>query len=99
MKYLNYKDLSRRKLSHSNELERLRVKSIVYETKLPMSIRFFYSQKLSTFNPNTSFNRIKNRCLVTANSRSVYRAFKLNRITLREFIAQNKLPGIKKSSW
>jgi small subunit ribosomal protein S14 len=99
MKYLNFKDKSKRELFSKFELERIRIKSIVGNLRLPISLRFFYFQKLSQLPRDASSTRIKNRCLITCNGHSVYRFFKLNRSSLREFVAQNFLNGVKKSSW
>lgn len=99
MKYLNFKDKKKRELVNKFEIEKIRVKSIIHNSKLPLSLRFLYLQKLSNFPKNASCARIKNRCLVTCNSRSVYRFFRLNRSSLRELVGQNLINGIKKSSW
>ena len=99
MKYLNFADFINKRASHFKEVERLRLKSLVSDCRLPNSIRFFYSQRLALSSTSAFMTRSKGRCLVTSNSKSVYRSFKLNRITLREFISFNMLPGIKKSGW
>jgi ribosomal protein S14 len=99
MKYLSYKDLTRRKLFKKNELEKIRLRAVCSNQKLASPIRFLYLQKLATFSKNSSLTRIKNRCIVTGRSQSVYKFFRLNRITLKEMISQNLINNVRKSSW
>jgi len=98
MKYLNFKDKKKRELVNKFEVEKMRVKSIIHNIKLPLTLRFLYLQKLSYFPKDSSHVRIKNRCLVTCNGRSVYKFFRLNRSSLRELVGQNLINGLKKSS-
>lgn len=99
IKYLNYKDKIRRQKFLFFETERLRLKSILYNRRLPSHFRLFYSFKLSALPKDASQVRIKNRCLITNRGQSVYRLFHLSRITLKDFVALNRIPGIRKSSW
>lgn len=99
IKYLNYKDKTRRLKFVFLESERLRLKAILYNRKLPQNIRAFYAIKLSTLSKNASQVRIKNRCVITNRGQSVYRLFHLSRITLKEFISYNRIASIRKSSW
>ena len=43
--------------------------------------------------------RFTRRCQKTGVSRSVYRKFKLNRISFRQMALEGLLPGVTKSSW
>jgi small subunit ribosomal protein S14 len=99
IKYQNYKDKVRRQKFLMCENERLRVKSILYNRNLPFSFRLFYGMKLAALPKDGSQTRLKNRCLITNRGQSVYRFFHLSRITLKEFVGLNYLPGIRKSSW
>ena len=99
IKYQNYKDKVRRQKFLIFENERLRIKTVLYNRKLPLNLRFFYSMKLATLPKNGSQVRLKNRCLITNRGQSVYRLFHLSRITLKEFVGLNRLPGVRKSSW
>lgn len=99
VKYLNYKDKIRRNKFFSLEIERLRLKSLLYNRTLSSKIRFLYSVKLSSLTKDSSQTRIKNRCLITNRGQSVYRLFHLSRISLKEFVALNRIVGIRKSSW
>jgi len=99
IKYQNYKDKVRRQKFLICENERLRVKSVLCNRNLASSFRIFYVLKLAALPKDGSQVRIKNRCLITNRGQSVYRFFHLSRITLKEFVGLNRLPGIRKSSW
>jgi small subunit ribosomal protein S14 len=53
----------------------------------------------SYFGSRASISRIKNYCLLSGRSRSIYRRFKISRILLREKASCGDLPGMKKASW
>lgn len=99
MKYLNYKDSKRRINYLKIEPEYIRLKSIIYNRSLPKTIQFFFIMKLFRISKNYSKIRIKNRCVITNRSQSIYRDFHLNRSTLKEFVGSDLLVGIRKSSW
>lgn len=99
IKYQNYKDKVRRQKFLICENERLRIKSVLCNRNLPPSLRLFYAVKLASLPKDGSQVRVKNRCLITNRGQSVYRLFHLSRITLKEFVGLNRLPGIRKSSW
>lgn len=48
---------------------------------------------------DTSPVRTKRRCAQTGASKSVYRKFRLNRITFRNMALAGLLPGVTKASW
>jgi small subunit ribosomal protein S14 len=99
MKYLTYKDRLRRQFYFKAELERYRLKAICQNERINPVIRSLYALRLHQFSKKASKCRIKNRCLVTGRAQSVYQFFHLNRSTMREFLAQDFLNGVKKSSW
>ncbi len=99
MKYLNNKDLNTRLSIKTLELEKLRLKAIFRNNKLPIPIRLLLTQKISLLSKKSSSCRVRNRCLITNRGKSVYNDFLLNRATLREFMAQDFIPGLRKSSW
>jgi ribosomal protein S14 len=59
-------------------------------------IRYFNINK--SLVKNSSFIRIKNRCVVSGRSHAVHRLFKLSRIKLRELGSHGKLMGLSKAS-
>lgn len=48
---------------------------------------------------NSSPTRVRNRCMMTGRSRSVYRKFGLCRHMFRQLSLEGKIPGIRKASW
>ena len=54
---------------------------------------------LSKLDRNSAKVRIRNRCVITGRGHSVYRAFGISRIELREWALKGRLPFVKKSSW
>jgi small subunit ribosomal protein S14 len=47
---------------------------------------------------NSSFIRVKNRCIISGRSHAIHRLFKLSRIKLRELGSHGKLMGLMKAS-
>jgi len=99
IKYLTLKDIYRRKQFEFFEIEKLRLKSMFYNRELPEQFRFLFMLKLSAMPRNSSKVRIKNRCLVTNRGQSIYRFFKLSRISLKEYVSLNYFSGVTRSSW
>lgn len=96
MRYLLIKNKKIYKEYFKNELDTLLYKNVIYNQNLPNYIRQFihFSKKKMT-----SICKIRQRCYFSNKSRSVLNYHKLSRIKLRALISQNKLNGIKKSSW
>jgi small subunit ribosomal protein S14 len=65
----------------------------------PMEERFEARLKLAELPRNANPTRVRNRCMVTGRSRSVYRKFQLSRIMIRELGNMGMIPGLTKSSW
>ncbi|XVF69392.1 hypothetical protein PTKIN_Ptkin11bG0078300 [Pterospermum kingtungense] len=55
--------------------------------------------KLSKMPRNSSFARVRNRCISTGYPHSVYDFFQISRIIFRGLASRGPLMGIKKSSW
>ena len=62
-------------------------------------LRWKIQQKWFFFNQNSSITRLKNICILTGRSRSIYRLFKISRIQLRKLASEGFLPGVSKYSW
>ena len=58
-----------------------------------------FTKKLQALPRNSSPTRSRNRCSITGRSRGYFRFFGLCRTSLREFIHEGCIPGVKKSSW
>lgn len=95
----NSRDLGRRLLVAKYELKRLHYRAILQDRNLPYSLRSMFTSKLASLPRNSSKTRIRNRCIVTGRSRSVYNQFRVSRIVFRELAWKGLIPGIKKSSW
>lgn len=93
------RDKKRRKLFEKYEIRRVQYKSMIKDTSLPLKIRYYYVSLLNNLPRNSSITRIKNRCILTGRGKSIYRFYKLSRISFRKLASQGKLPGIIKSSW
>jgi small subunit ribosomal protein S14 len=48
---------------------------------------------------DASPTRLRNLCVLTGRSRSVYRKFKISRLMLRKLALEGKIPGMRKASW
>lgn len=93
------KNINQRNLFKNNEKKRLILKSITNNLQFEKKIRWKLQKKLFEFSNNSSLTRIKNRCILTGRSRSVYRFFKLSRIQFRKLASEGCLPGVSKYSW
>lgn len=48
---------------------------------------------------NSALVRTRNRCVLTARGRAVYKQFRLCRNMFRFYALSGELPGVKKTSW
>ena len=92
-------DKKRRQKVWTQKEKRNQLKSVIYNMNIPKEMRFLATLHLAKLPRNGSKVRIRNRCLLTGRSRSIYRYFKLSRIMVREFASMGLLTGVKKSSW
>lgn len=99
MKKLVKKDIKLRKNFKKNELKRLYLKSITLNQNISNNLRFKAQLALSDLPKNSSKNRINNRCVVTGRPKSVFKQFKLSRISLKQLALNGDIPGVKKISW
>ena len=81
------------------EKKRLILKIISKNLNIEKDLRWKLYQKWFFFNSNSSITRIKNLCILTGGSKSVYRLFKISRIQLRKLASEGFLPGVSKYSW
>lgn len=93
------KNIKQRYLFHKSEKNRLMLKIITKNLMIPKRIRWQSQQKWFFFHQNSSITRIKNICVLTGRSRSIYRLFKISRIQLRDLASKALLPGVSKYSW
>ena len=92
-------NIQQRLFFKKNEKKRLVSKIITNNFQLTQLTRWQSQQKLSDQNQRSSLTRIKNRCVITGRSRSVYRLFKISRLCLRKLASKGLMPGLSKYSW
>ena len=90
------KNINQRYLFKDFEKKRLIIKIISNNFNFKKAIRWKIEQKWFNFNKNSSLTRIKNICILTGRSKSVYRFFKISRLQLRKLASIGLLPGIFK---
>ncbi|GKV47326.1 hypothetical protein SLEP1_g54236 [Rubroshorea leprosula] len=95
----NLRDHKRRLLAAKYELRRKLYKSLCSDPDLPSDMRDRHRFKLSKMPRNSSFVRLRNRCIFTGRPRAVYAKFRMSRIVFRSLASQGSLMGIKKASW
>lgn len=99
MKYLVQKDKKRRILFENFEKQKLCLKALSKDRRLPLFSRLLYKLELNSFVKNSSKTRIKNRCVTTGRARGVLRHFRMSRLEVRQLQLKGFLYGIRKSSW
>lgn len=93
------RDLKKRLLVQKFEMKRAHYKAICHDRSLPNQIRYDFALKLSKLPRNSSKTRLKNRCVFTGRSHSVYRKFGISRLVFRELALKGALTGVHKASW
>ncbi|KAJ8763631.1 hypothetical protein K2173_003103 [Erythroxylum novogranatense] len=93
------KDNHRRELAEKFELRRKLYKALVRDPTLPNEVRENAFYKLSKLPRNSSFTRVRNRCIFTGRPRGVYQFFRMSRIVFRTLASNGMLNGVKKASW
>ena len=99
MRYLLIKDKKKRKIVNKNELKRLVLKSISYNLNLSENIREFSWKNLNNMSKNSSFIRVKNRCVFTNRSRFIFNKYKVSRITFKHLISLCEINGVYRKNW
>lgn len=93
------RDRKKRKDFRKFELSKQVWKSVALDQTIPSSIRKISALKLNEKKALGSRSRIKNRCVITGRSRSVFKKFRLSRIMIRNLAIKGDLPNLSKSSW
>ena len=93
------KNIKQRYLFKNFEKNRLVLKIISRNLDIKKDLRWKLNQKWFFFHQNSSITRIKNLCVLTGRSKSIYRLFKISRIQLRKLASNGFLPGVSKYSW
>ena len=93
------KNIKQRLQFQKNEKNRIILKSITQNLLIKKQNRWKIQQQFFKVTSESSLTRIKNRCILTGRSRSIYRFFKLSRLQLRKWASYGFLPGVAKHSW
>ncbi|CAB4290103.1 unnamed protein product [Prunus armeniaca] len=81
------------------ELRRNLYKALCKDPSLPSELREENRFKLSKLPRNSSFTRVRNRCIFSGRARTVYETFRMSRIVFRTLASKGMLNGINKASW
>lgn len=93
------KDKKHRTAFLKQEVERNVLKNVSKDQTLPLMLRKTASVLLYKKGKSGSLTLIKNRCILTGRSRSVFKPYNMSRIVIRHLALTGSLPRIKKQSW
>lgn len=99
MKYLLVKDKKKRVIVNKKELKRLVLKSINYNLALDNNIRNYSWVCLNNLEKNSSFIRVRNRCVLTNKPRFVFNKYKVSRIEFKRLVSLCSINGVYRKSW
>lgn len=99
MKTLFLKDKKRRLFYQKSEKKKIILKYIFSNLNLPKNLRMRAYYQLKSLPRDCSITRIKNRCLLTNRSRSIYKKFRISRLVFRRMALNGELVGVRKSTW
>jgi small subunit ribosomal protein S14 len=92
-------DNFRRKLFLKNELKRFILKSIIKNTNIPITYRYFALYNKSKLSRSSSFNQHVNKCVRTGRVWSIIKNVNYSRFVFRVESNKGNLPGFKRASW
>lgn len=92
-------DNFRRKLFLKNELKKVILKSLIKNTKLPLSYRYFALYNKSKLMRLSSVTQQKNKCVETGRIWSTVKLTKYSRFFFRIESNNGNLPGFRRASW
>lgn len=93
------RDQQRREVVARYAEERRALKRVIADPTADAMSKAAAQLRLQGMPRDASATRLRNRDVVDGRPRSVYRAFGLSRIRLREMAHAGELPGVTKSSW
>lgn len=98
MKYLLVKDKKKRIIVKKNELKRLIFKSISYNRSLNYNLRGFSSFSLNNLEKNSTYIRVKNRCVISNRTRFIFNKYKVSRIMFKHLVSICEINGVYKKN-
>jgi ribosomal protein S14 len=93
------RDLKRRNLYKKYEKKRLLYKALIHDANIDPAVKVHYIQALNQLPRNSSKVRLKNRCVLSGRSHSVYKFCRLSRIKFRDLANKGQIAGCVKASW
>ena len=81
------------------EKQRLVLKALTQNLRITTKTRWKLQTMFLQIPQKSSITRIKNKCIITGRSRSIYKFFKLSRLQLRKYALNGLLPGVIKRNW
>lgn len=92
-------DNFKRKLFLKNELKKILLKSIIKDSKLPLTYRYFALYNKSKLLRISSITQQKNKCVQTGRIWSTVKLTKYSRFFFRSESNSGNLPGFRRASW
>lgn len=93
------KDYKKRINFQNFEIQQKVLKSLIFNSNLSIFTRRKLSWQFMSLSSRISFSFLKNSCIFSGRSRSVYSFFNLSRLCVKEFFKIKFLPNLRKSSW
>ena len=87
------KETNKRKIYLKNFINKQVYHSFLKDSKLTLAERQFIYQKFSKIRYSSSIVRLKNFCILTGHSRSIYRDVKLSRHKFNTMALNGNIPG------
>jgi small subunit ribosomal protein S14 len=92
-------DIFRRKLFLKNEIKKLILNSIIENTSIPRTYRYFALFNKSKLIRSSSKTQHQNRCVKTGRIWSVTKHARYSRFFFRTESYKGNLPGFRRASW
>lgn len=91
------RDCIKRENYQRDELKRNALKFLARNTNLSSKVRLKSQLMLNSMKSSPA--KIKNHCVLTGNTRSIIKPFRLCRTQFRQLALRGELPGVKKGVW
>lgn len=92
-------DYKRRLMVREHAAVRLRLKSMKMTEFLPGIVKDTAKRELHVMPKDSSYVRVRNRCIMTDRPRSVYLLLRMSRHKFKQLADTAQLPGIKRATW
>ena len=101
IKTINYinKDINIRKNFSKIEINKLILKSLVYNDYNKFTFKYYFDKIFKKFLLKLSISNFRTYCIFLGNSRSIFRRFKLSRHICKKLSSNGLIIGLKKSSF